>query len=126
MTPGKKPGSSSPSMASSHFAPGIPRSISPFANFAMIWDGVFGLSPRHEAFSCVSTEACNPGPTTDDSCEDSDHHFYWFIRCVFGSFSWIRASWNWCVNKNGRHPSRVTHKIMADYVLEVLDNCRVA
>ncbi|KAH0831406.1 carbohydrate esterase family 16 protein [Lanmaoa asiatica] len=75
-----------------------------FANFATIWEGVLGLNPGYQAFGYVSTDACNPGPTTDDSCTDPDHHFEWF--------------WG--------HPSAVTHKIMADYVWEVLDDCRVS
>ncbi|KAF8548676.1 hypothetical protein OG21DRAFT_1470985 [Imleria badia] len=74
-----------------------------FANFATIWGGVLGSNPGYEAFGYVSTDACNPGPTTNGSCTDPDHYFYWFTK----------------------HPSRVTHKIMADYVWEVLDGCRV-
>ncbi|KAN0094326.1 carbohydrate esterase family 16 protein [Tylopilus felleus] len=74
-----------------------------FANFATIWDGVLGPDPGYRAFGYVSTDACNPGPTTNANCGDPDHYFYWFVR----------------------HPSRVTHKIMADYVMEVLEICRV-
>ncbi|KAG9310066.1 carbohydrate esterase family 16 protein [Chiua virens] len=74
-----------------------------FVNFAAIWNGVLGPDPGHRAFGYVSRDACSPGPTTDDACQDPDHHFYWFVN----------------------HPSRATHKIMADYVLEVLDECRV-
>jgi len=74
-----------------------------FANFATIWDGVLGSDPGYKAFGYVSTDACNPGPTTKGDCTDPDHYFYWFTG----------------------HPSRVTHKIMADYVREVLDNCWV-
>ncbi|KAG8219129.1 carbohydrate esterase family 16 protein [Butyriboletus roseoflavus] len=74
-----------------------------FANFATIWDGVLGLDPGYQAFGYVSTAACNPGPTTHGGCSDPDHHFEWF--------------WG--------HPSAVTHKIMADYVFEVLNDCRV-
>ncbi|KAF8427625.1 carbohydrate esterase family 16 protein [Boletus edulis BED1] len=71
-----------------------------FANFATIWDGVLGPDPGYRAFGYVNTGPCSPGPK---SCSDPDHYFEWF--------------WG--------HPSRVTHKIMADYVWEVLDNCRV-
>ncbi|KAI5990304.1 hypothetical protein F5J12DRAFT_863153 [Pisolithus orientalis] len=74
-----------------------------FANFATIWDGVLGSNPGYKAFGYVSADACNPGSTTAASCPDPDHYFYWFYG----------------------HPSRVTHKIMADYVNEVLDLCRV-
>ncbi|KAF8425372.1 hypothetical protein L210DRAFT_3567550 [Boletus edulis BED1] len=74
-----------------------------FANFATIWDGVLGSDPGYRAFGYVNTGPCSPGPTTHSNCSDPDHYFEWF--------------WG--------HPSRVTHKIMADYVREVLDNCRV-
>ena len=53
-----------------------------FANFATIWDGVLGPDPGYRAFGYVSTDACNPGPTTDGDCSDPDHYFYWFTRCV--------------------------------------------
>lgn len=74
-----------------------------FANFATIWDGVLGPDPGYEAFGYVSTDACNPGNTTAYTCLDPDHYFYWFYG----------------------HPSGVTHRIMADYVYEVLEWCRV-
>ncbi|KIJ14047.1 carbohydrate esterase family 16 protein [Paxillus involutus ATCC 200175] len=74
-----------------------------FANFATIWDGVLGPDPGYQAFGYVSTDACNPGPTTNGDCTDPDHYFYWFSG----------------------HPSSVTHGLMADYVNEVLDLCRV-
>ncbi|KAL4072314.1 carbohydrate esterase family 16 protein [Scleroderma citrinum] len=74
-----------------------------FANFATIWDGVLGPDPGYKAFGYVSTDACSPGPTTATECSDPDHYFYWFYG----------------------HPSAVTHRIMADYVNEVLEWCRV-
>ncbi|KIJ64846.1 carbohydrate esterase family 16 protein [Hydnomerulius pinastri MD-312] len=74
-----------------------------FANFATIWDGVLGSDPGYKAFGYVSTDACSTGPTTETDCTDPDHYFYWFSG----------------------HPSRVTHRIMADYVEEVLERCWV-
>lgn len=95
-----------------------------FANFATIWDGVLGSDPGYRAFGYVSTDACNPGPTTDGDCIDPDHYFYWFS-------GYAQVPFIWCVVrlirdvKHGRHPSKVTHKIMADYVREVLESCWV-
>ncbi|KAL4067472.1 carbohydrate esterase family 16 protein [Scleroderma yunnanense] len=80
-----------------------PRLNVAFANFATIWDGVLGPDPGYDAFGYVSTEACNPGITTANTCSDPDHSFYWFYG----------------------HPSAVTNRIMADYVNEVLEWCRV-
>lgn len=53
-----------------------------FANFGTIWDGVLGSDPGYQAFGYVSTDACNPGPTTDGDCTDPDHYFYWFSGYV--------------------------------------------
>ncbi|KAG6331802.1 hypothetical protein ID866_7287, partial [Astraeus odoratus] len=85
-----------------HTRPTRPLNVA-FANFAAIWDGVLGSDPGYEAFGYVSTDACNPDSTTETSCSDPDHYFYWFVG----------------------HPSRVTHRIMAEYVREVLGWCRV-
>lgn len=49
-----------------------------FANFGTIWDGVLSSDPGYRAFGYVSTDACSPGPTTNGSCTDPDHYFYWF------------------------------------------------
>ena len=61
-----------------------------FANFGTIWDGVLGSDPGYQAFGYVSTDACNPGPTTDGDCTDPDHYFYWFS----GYVQVFRMSWN--------------------------------
>ncbi|KAG1730530.1 carbohydrate esterase family 16 protein [Suillus paluster] len=71
-----------------------------FANFATIWDGVLGSDPGYEAFGYTNTGACLIDGRT---CEDPEHYFYWFYG----------------------HPSKQTHRIMADYVEEVLMQCRV-
>ena len=63
-----------------------------FANFATIWDGVLGSDPGYRAFGYVSTDACNPGPTTNANCRDPDHYFYWFVRYVQVSFSLRRGT----------------------------------
>lgn len=60
-----------------------------FANFATIWDGVLGPDPGYRAFGYVSTDACNPGPTTDGDCTDPDHYFYWFSGYVQVLFTCI-------------------------------------
>ncbi|EIM80618.1 uncharacterized protein STEHIDRAFT_162400 [Stereum hirsutum FP-91666 SS1] len=76
-----------------------------FGDFATIWDGVLGPDPGYEAFGYTSTGYCVfDGSTTDDLCPDPKHTFYWFDG----------------------HPSNETHRIMADYVEEVLSNCVVS
>ncbi|KAG1728810.1 hypothetical protein EDB19DRAFT_2042499 [Suillus lakei] len=71
-----------------------------FANFATIWDGVLGPDPGYKAFGYTSTGSCLIDGNT---CDDPEHYFYWFVG----------------------HPSKQTHRIMADYVEEVLAQCRV-
>lgn len=71
-----------------------------FANFATVWDGVLGSDPGYEAFGYTNPGACFIDGNT---CDDPEHYFYWFDG----------------------HPSKQTHRIMADYVEEVLTHCRV-
>ncbi|CDO76317.1 Carbohydrate Esterase Family 16 protein [Trametes cinnabarina] len=77
-----------------------------FAEFARIWDGVLDGDPGYKAFGYVSTDACIVDCTieectTDDMCDDPDHYFYYIPG----------------------HPSKEGHRIMADYVQEVLQRC---
>ncbi|KAL7284835.1 hypothetical protein ACG7TL_002148 [Trametes sanguinea] len=77
-----------------------------FAEFARIWDGVLDGNPGYEAFGYVSTDACivdctDTECTTDGMCDDPDHYFYYIPG----------------------HPSKEGHRIMADYVEEVLTRC---
>ncbi|TFY66853.1 hypothetical protein EVG20_g4236 [Dentipellis fragilis] len=74
-----------------------------YGDFSRIWDGVLGSDPGYEAFGYTSTDACVFGNTTVGACDDPKHHFYWIDG----------------------HPSNETHRIMADYVVEVLDRCKV-
>ncbi|KII86154.1 carbohydrate esterase family 16 protein [Plicaturopsis crispa FD-325 SS-3] len=74
-----------------------------FADFARIWDGVLDGPPGYEAFGYTSTDNCVQGATIDPECDDPEHYFYWIPR----------------------HPSKETHRIMADYVEEVLSSCVV-
>ncbi|KAI9068171.1 carbohydrate esterase family 16 protein [Trametes sanguinea] len=88
---------SAASNATLHFA---------FAEFARIWDGVLDGDPGYEAFGYVSTDACivdctDTECTTDGMCDDPDHYFYYIPG----------------------HPSKEGHRIMADYVEEVLTRC---
>ncbi|KAH0825876.1 hypothetical protein J3R83DRAFT_7746 [Lanmaoa asiatica] len=71
-----------------------------FVNFATIWDGVLGPDPGYRAFGYTNTSAC----VGTSICDDPEHYFYWIPG----------------------HPSKETHRIMADYIEEVLFQCRVA
>ncbi|KIJ64866.1 carbohydrate esterase family 16 protein [Hydnomerulius pinastri MD-312] len=77
-----------------------------FVNFATIWDGVLGSDPGYQAFGYTNTSSCviGDGTSTVGSCDDPEHYFYWIPG----------------------HPSKETHRIMADYIEEVLTQCRVA
>ncbi|KAF7773137.1 hypothetical protein Agabi119p4_5304 [Agaricus bisporus var. burnettii] len=79
-----------------------------YINFANIWEGVLGPNPGFEKFGYVSEDACTKctaelGCTTIGICDDPEHYFYWIPG----------------------HPSKETMRIMADYVREVWDQCRV-
>lgn len=71
-----------------------------FADFAIIWDGVLRSDPGYKAFGYTNPGACF---IDGNVCDDPEHYFYWFDG----------------------HPSKQTHRIMADYVEEVLMHCRV-
>jgi phospholipase/lecithinase/hemolysin len=75
-----------------------------FVDFKTIWSGVLGTSPGFAAFGYTSNGACTlNSSTTVGACSDPDHTFYWIPG----------------------HPSKQTHRIMADYVEQVLVNCAV-
>ncbi|KAB5593777.1 hypothetical protein CTheo_2746 [Ceratobasidium theobromae] len=72
-------------------------------DFAYLWDGIL-KTPGYQAFGYNSTTYCTPSSTsTVGACSDPAHTFYWI---------------------NG-HPSKQTHRIMADYIKEVLEQCTV-
>ncbi|KDN47929.1 hypothetical protein RSAG8_03349, partial [Rhizoctonia solani AG-8 WAC10335] len=74
-----------------------------YVDFAYLWDGVL-KTPGYKAFGYNSTGYCSPSSTSSvGACADPEHTFYWI---------------------NG-HPSKQTHRIMADYVEEVLEKCRM-
>ncbi|KAF8072324.1 carbohydrate esterase family 16 protein [Lyophyllum atratum] len=81
-----------------------------YVDFSNIWNGVLGPDPGFQAFGYVSgSESCiqctaENGCSTIGSCSDPEHFFYWFPG----------------------HPSNETDRIMADYVEEVWENCKVA
>ncbi|EIW79505.1 carbohydrate esterase family 16 protein [Coniophora puteana RWD-64-598 SS2] len=76
-----------------------------FANYARIWDGVLGSDSGYEAFGYTNTSACviGNGTLTYGSCAQPQTYFYWIPG----------------------HPSKETHRIMADYVELVLKDCAV-
>ncbi|KZV62238.1 carbohydrate esterase family 16 protein [Peniophora sp. CONT] len=74
-----------------------------FVDFAPLWDAVLGANPGFKAFGYTSDDSCfdSTSPVgTEGECTDPAHTFYWLHG----------------------HPSKETHKIMGDYVLDVL-NC---
>ncbi|TFK82714.1 carbohydrate esterase family 16 protein [Polyporus arcularius HHB13444] len=83
-----------------------PRLQVAFAAFSRIWDGVLGADPGFAAFGYVSTDACitdcsDVFCSTEGMCDDPEH----FFQYIPG------------------HPSKEGHRIMADYVEEVLERC---
>ncbi|KAK7027996.1 hypothetical protein VNI00_015082 [Paramarasmius palmivorus] len=77
-----------------------------FVDYSRIWDGVLGDVPGYKAFGYNSTDQCvNCSEDCDENgwCKDAAHHFYWFDG----------------------HPSKETHRIMADYVDLVLKDCQM-
>lgn len=80
-----------------------------YVDFSTIWNGVVGPDPGFQAFGYVSKDSCTKctdknGCSTIDACSDPDHFFEWFPG----------------------HPSKVTHRLMADYVREVWSRCAIA
>ncbi|KAI0314311.1 hypothetical protein OF83DRAFT_1064051 [Amylostereum chailletii] len=72
-----------------------------YGDFSHIWDGVLDGPPGYEAFGYTSTDSCVQGGTIDPECDDPEHYFYWIPG----------------------HPSKETHRIMADWVEELLNKC---
>ncbi|KAF8885774.1 hypothetical protein BD779DRAFT_1611877 [Infundibulicybe gibba] len=76
-----------------------------FADLSRIWDGVLGATPGYKSFGYTSPAACTMNDTTTiGSCSDPDHTFYWIPNM----------------------PSMATHRIMADYVRQVLSQCQIS
>ena len=94
-----------------------------FADFSRIWDGVLGPDPGYEAFGYTSTDSCVTGPTTAGSCDDPEHYFYWISGLSFSHILHVRTKL--LTSFVHRHPSKETMRIMADYVVEVINTCRV-
>ncbi|KAJ7183814.1 carbohydrate esterase family 16 protein [Mycena filopes] len=75
-----------------------------FVDFAPLWDAVLGTSPGFAAFGYKTSGACIPNLSQTDltgECATPLNSFYWLPG----------------------HPSKETHRIMADYVKFVLANC---
>jgi phospholipase/lecithinase/hemolysin len=74
-----------------------------FVDFARLWDAVLGtIPPGYAAFGYESTAACvHNSSSVADACANPEARFYWIPG----------------------HPSKETHRIMADYVESVLDQC---
>ncbi|KAF9034450.1 carbohydrate esterase family 16 protein [Hymenopellis radicata] len=77
-----------------------------YVDFSTIWDAVFDEVMGYVPFGYVSSDACTSCSEDCNEygwCHDPDHYFQWF----------------------GGHPSKETHRLMAEYVLEVFTQCRV-
>ncbi|KAF7328272.1 Carbohydrate esterase family 16 protein [Mycena venus] len=75
-----------------------------FVDFAPLWDGVLGPTPGFAAFGYENPGNCIPNAQQTDlsgECATPLNSFYWLPS----------------------HPSKETHRIMADYVNLVLANC---
>ncbi|KAJ7143907.1 carbohydrate esterase family 16 protein [Mycena epipterygia] len=76
-----------------------------YVDFAPLWDAVLGTSPGFAAFGYKTSGACIPNlEQTDLSGE---------CATPLNSFYWLPG-----------HPSKETHRIMANYVELVLANCK--
>ncbi|KAJ7861402.1 hypothetical protein B0H14DRAFT_2742166 [Mycena olivaceomarginata] len=76
-----------------------------FVDFAPLWDAVLGTTPGFAAFGYKTSGACIPNLSQTDlsgECATPLNSFYWLPG----------------------HPSKETHRIMADYVKLVLANCK--
>ncbi|KAJ7230145.1 carbohydrate esterase family 16 protein [Mycena pura] len=76
-----------------------------FVDFAPLWDGVLGPTPGFAAFGYENKGNCIPTANQTDlsgECATPLNSFYWLPS----------------------HPSKETHRIMADYVKLVLANCK--
>ncbi|KAJ7935820.1 hypothetical protein B0H13DRAFT_1589968, partial [Mycena leptocephala] len=73
-----------------------------YVDFAPLWDAVLGTSPGFAAFGYETSGSCIPaGGDLSAECSTPGNAFYWFSR----------------------HPSKETHRIMADYIKLVLATC---
>ncbi|KAJ6578452.1 carbohydrate esterase family 16 protein [Mycena capillaripes] len=76
-----------------------------FVDFAPLWDGVLGPTPGFAAFGYENKANCIPTANQTDlsgECATPLNSFYWLPS----------------------HPSKETHRIMADYVKLVLATCK--
>ncbi|KAJ7311630.1 hypothetical protein DFH08DRAFT_822402 [Mycena albidolilacea] len=76
-----------------------------FVDFAPLWEAVLGTTPGFAAFGYKTSGACIPNLSQTDLSGE----------CVtrLNSFYWLPG-----------HPSKETHRIMADYVKLALANCK--
>jgi hypothetical protein len=73
-----------------------------FVDFKTLWNGVLTGPPGYAAFGYNSPGACTVNSSSaQGACSDPEHTFYWIPG----------------------HPSKETHRIMADYIEAVLQQC---
>ncbi|KAK0462397.1 uncharacterized protein EV420DRAFT_1524492 [Desarmillaria tabescens] len=74
-----------------------------FVDLGNLWAAVLGTNPGYEAFGYVSPGACTVNDTTTvGQCDNPDETFYYIPN----------------------YPSAVTHRLMADYIEAVLEQCQ--
>ncbi|KAF8315017.1 carbohydrate esterase family 16 protein [Clavulina sp. PMI_390] len=79
-----------------------------YVDLEPLWEAVLGTSPGYAAFGYTSSGACTvSSATTVGECSDPAHTFYRPNLPI------------------DRHPSKETHRIMANYVEEALTSCTI-
>jgi len=79
--------------------------IPPQSDLKYLWTGVLTSTPGYQAFGYTSSGGCTvDSSTTVGQCSDPAHTFYYIPG----------------------HPSKQTHRIMADYAKLVVANCASA
>ncbi|KAK0505402.1 carbohydrate esterase family 16 protein [Armillaria luteobubalina] len=74
-----------------------------FVDLGNLWAAILGTNPGYEAFGYVSTGACTVNDTTTEGqCDNPDETFYYIPN----------------------YPSAVTHRLMADYIEAVFEQCQ--
>ncbi|SJL18739.1 uncharacterized protein ARMOST_22339 [Armillaria ostoyae] len=74
-----------------------------FVDLGNLWAAVLGTNPGYEAFGYVSAGACTvDDTTTEGQCNNPDETFYYIPS----------------------YPSAATHRLMADYIEAVFEQCQ--
>ncbi|KAF8315019.1 hypothetical protein DL93DRAFT_2167054 [Clavulina sp. PMI_390] len=75
-----------------------------YVDLEPLWEAILGTSPGYAAFGYTSSGACTVNSSTIiGDCSDPAHTFYWIPG----------------------HPSKETHRIVANYIEEALTSCTI-